>query len=357
MSYKGDGRVKRTYEQAVQELAALGRTLISSEAEYYESPRTVTIGCRCGAVLKQSVSVAVRGKGFCVDCRKTSDAASKRSVVTKDGVFATVAEAAAFYGIDHKTVYARLSSGYSDAAAVGLELHAAANASRDLDAIGYVYKITNTVNGLVYIGLTTLSVAERYKGHLAACKDGIMLPMYIDMRKYGYDKFRVRCLAKVPVRELPDTERRLIEKHHATDPKFGYNSVAGGSLGGTGLGMAVEYEGRVFHTRKAFAKHIGHGYATVTELLKLGMTPVQVAEECEARAASTVQEKLAKKLGRAVVINGVEYNSIRAACRALGVDNNTVTRRLHQGWSLESAFDTRKFTRGDSPHNRKADAR
>ena len=32
--------------------------------------------------------------------------------------------------------------------------------------MGYIYKITNNINQKIYIGLTTLSVEERWKSHL-----------------------------------------------------------------------------------------------------------------------------------------------------------------------------------------------
>ena len=32
--------------------------------------------------------------------------------------------------------------------------------------MGYIYKITNNINGKVYIGKTTKTVEERWKGHL-----------------------------------------------------------------------------------------------------------------------------------------------------------------------------------------------
>ena len=57
---------------------------------------------------------------------------------------------------------------------------------------GYVYKITNSINGKIYIGQTKHSIEERFKGHLKQSKvdkeqDHSILHEAI--RKYGEKNF------------------------------------------------------------------------------------------------------------------------------------------------------------------------
>ncbi|WP_323705964.1 GIY-YIG nuclease family protein [Mammaliicoccus sciuri] len=53
-----------------------------------------------------------------------------------------------------------------------------------------IYKITNKKNNNIYIGQTTRSVQERYKGHLHDSKTS-NLPLYKDIREFGTDAFVV----------------------------------------------------------------------------------------------------------------------------------------------------------------------
>ena len=57
--------------------------------------------------------------------------------------------------------------------------------------MGYIYKITNTVNNKVYIGQTKQDPNKRWRGHKNAIKNGIGCPLLQKaFNKYGADKFR-----------------------------------------------------------------------------------------------------------------------------------------------------------------------
>lgn len=44
--------------------------------------------------------------------------------------------------------------------------------------MGYIYKITNTQNGKIYIGQTVQSVSERWQKHIICAKRGFNNPNY-----------------------------------------------------------------------------------------------------------------------------------------------------------------------------------
>ena len=79
--------------------------------------------------------------------------------------------------------------------------------------ISGVYKITNTVTGDFYIG-SSKDVKRRWAAHKwpSTWNRYSNNPMYIDMRKYGVDKFAFEILAEVESEHLKETEQQFIEK-------------------------------------------------------------------------------------------------------------------------------------------------
>ena len=93
-----------------------------------------------------------------------------------------------------------------------------------------VYKITNTVNNKIYIGITTCSLEYRWSKHLA---EGRRLqnskPLYRAIRKYGPEKFRIEPIATTDdLKELGRLEHKYIKQYNSTNPAIGYNLTPGG---------------------------------------------------------------------------------------------------------------------------------
>jgi group I intron endonuclease len=98
----------------------------------------------------------------------------------------------------------------------------------------FVYKITNQVNGKVYIGITTKSIEERWRGHIAQCNQGNKRHLYMAIRKYGIDNFVVEQIDSVDdEKTLGLLEQRYILEYGSFGKK-GYNMCAGG-IGPRGL--------------------------------------------------------------------------------------------------------------------------
>ena len=75
-----------------------------------------------------------------------------------------------------------------------------------------VYKITNTITGDFYIG-SSKNVKQRWAVHKCKSKwnECPNNPMYIDMKKYGVDKFVFEIIAEVEEDKLKETEQKFIE--------------------------------------------------------------------------------------------------------------------------------------------------
>ena len=76
-----------------------------------------------------------------------------------------------------------------------------------------IYKITNTITGDFYIG-SSKNVKKRWTEHKCKSmwKQCPNNPMYLDMQKYGTDKFVFEVLAEVEVEDLKEKEQQFIEK-------------------------------------------------------------------------------------------------------------------------------------------------
>jgi group I intron endonuclease len=94
--------------------------------------------------------------------------------------------------------------------------------------MGFIYKITNKINGKSYIGKTQKSVEERFKEHISEMNKIRVAkrPLYAAMHKYGVENFQIELVEEVDNSVLGDRETYWIE-HFGT---YGdqYNATRGG---------------------------------------------------------------------------------------------------------------------------------
>jgi len=113
-----------------------------------------------------------------------------------------------------------------------------------------VYKITNTLNGKIYIGQTQLPIEIRFMQHSYANS-----PLGRDMRQYGLENFTVEVIEKCATREeLREREAFWIKVLKAQSPQ-GYNVHSGsGRIQGSGkpLGYRKPEGTRTRRTLRAY---------------------------------------------------------------------------------------------------------
>ena len=93
--------------------------------------------------------------------------------------------------------------------------------------MGFIYKITNLINGKVYIGQTSRTIKERYKEHKKAFKKK-NVALYCAMRKYGINNFKIEQIEKCDNTLLNEREIYWIAKYKSNNSKIGYNETNGG---------------------------------------------------------------------------------------------------------------------------------
>ena len=90
-----------------------------------------------------------------------------------------------------------------------------------------IYKITNKLNGKVYIGQTTKTLEHRKAGHIQAMKDGLNRHLYNAMRKYGVENFEFEEICKASSKsEMNYLEAKYITEYDSV--RSGYNMGYGG---------------------------------------------------------------------------------------------------------------------------------
>lgn len=93
-----------------------------------------------------------------------------------------------------------------------------------------VYKITNEINGKVYIGITEKTLEERWNGHKSKMRNGNKSHLYCAMRKYGVQNFSIIIIEDnvKTYEELLEKEIFYISKFNSTNVDIGYNMTYGG---------------------------------------------------------------------------------------------------------------------------------
>lgn len=87
-----------------------------------------------------------------------------------------------------------------------------------------VYKITNIIDGKVYVGFTQRTLEERFAAHRHSAKRKPHYPLYAAMHEHGFDKFAIELIEELPLRykDLYEREQYWIAHFNSAHP-HGYN--------------------------------------------------------------------------------------------------------------------------------------
>ena len=94
--------------------------------------------------------------------------------------------------------------------------------------MSYIYKITNKINGLSYIGNTSFDIQKRWREH---CKDAKKdrckgRPLYTAMNEYGVENFTISVIEECDSNKSDEKEAFWIDKLKTYEN--GYNDTMGG---------------------------------------------------------------------------------------------------------------------------------
>jgi group I intron endonuclease len=184
----------------------------------------------------------------------------------------------------------------------------------------FIYKLTNTVNNKIYIGLTTeKSVAERCRKRNAEAKYRDDRKSYIlnAIRKHGEKSFVSEIIDTAEsLEELKEKEIYYISFYKARDRSIGYNLTDGGE-GNLGLKMSEETKDKIRQKAlgRKWTKESKLKHSILLNSLNIDYTKAK--ENCAISNAKTSKIVLKfNKEGNLIK----EYSSISEASTKSGID-------------------------------------
>lgn len=159
-----------------------------------------------------------------------------------------------------------------------------------------LYRITNLVNGKVYIGCTTASIQERFYAHKQAAARGSNLPIHHAIRKYGVEHFSIVQICSALNKDaMYELERHFIVEYDCCrldGDKPGYNLTRGGEGFDSETARAL-INRRTANGTNPWAGPLGSAHSkALSERLKAeGRHPTQNPDWVEARA-NEVRERV-----------------------------------------------------------------
>jgi group I intron endonuclease len=190
-----------------------------------------------------------------------------------------------------------------------------------------IYKITNLINGKIYIGQTCRSIKSRFNKHKSASRAGGGYVIGKAMRKYGEDKFIIETIDECQKDNANEREIFWISKYDSTNYKIGYNE----SIGGNVTWRAKEYslDQILEHFNKGIpvykiARILHTDIPNLTKVLKLNN--IKYGSEKQRISQDVVNQIMVKYK------SGVGVNQLS---RELNIDRHTTRKYLNRILSQE----------------------
>ena len=197
--------------------------------------------------------------------------------------------------------------------------------------LNYIYKITNKINGKIYIGKTTYTIAYRWHQHTSAAtsdkeKADYNFLLHKAIRKYGADNFLVEVIEEVEDESiLSSREIYWISYYNSCileEDSNGYNMTYGGE-GASKINKQKIYQ--LWENglgSQAISKQTGHCITSIKEILK---TVKDYTKEID--FARNTGNTVFQYTEKGELVNS--YPSIAYAARQVGVNPSMINKCCH----------------------------
>ena len=217
-----------------------------------------------------------------------------------------------------------------------------------------IYKITNKVNGKIYIGYTEKSLEQRFAQHCVESQRPRKTPIQRAICKYGKDSFTIEALYEGTNKEytLNNREDYYIETYRNIVGWDNMYNVCPGGLGGD-RSMSPAYQDYIQNRPRRFGKdnhfygmsHTEETKRKISEARKgkgtgpRDNTPYLISNKGKNKGKAPwnkgktgVQPKRTLEqmasFSKAITFEGVEYPSINAASRATGLSPYKIKKQV-----------------------------
>lgn len=197
-----------------------------------------------------------------------------------------------------------------------------------------IYKITNLLNGKIYIGQTVQKLTDRWSDHSRPCRGTSKIKSAIAsaIRKYGKENFKIEQIDSTDTLEKLNTiETTYIKAFNCLSPN-GYNL----ELGGQNKACHEETKAKISNTLKGRPiKNRQNGAAKGR--------PVTLERRERISKTLTGQTQPWKYKEVMVVETGQIFESITSAAKALGLNRATIWSLLKSGKRSRGGFTVRNL--------------
>lgn len=106
-----------------------------------------------------------------------------------------------------------------------------------MNGISYIYKITNRLNGKIYVGKTDRTLEQRWKEHKTLGRNydhhraNERSHLHRAMKSDGIENFQIELIEQVETSCVADREVYWIQELNSRNPQVGYNIQKGGDGG------------------------------------------------------------------------------------------------------------------------------
>lgn len=183
--------------------------------------------------------------------------------------------------------------------------------------MSFIYKITNLINGKVYIGQTSLTPEIRFNTHKKCYKSNGCSKLYKAMRKYGKENFIVETICET---NNPDADEKYWIKYY-NSVELGYNISYGGE--GESLrsekdeNIIIESFKRLQSIRKVY-KETGYSRDYIRNTLK-----VHNIDYNSINTLKNIDEKL-------IIEKYHELKEVLKVSKELGISERTIRKYLRK---------------------------
>ena len=258
-----------------------------------------------------------KGKGF------------TKSLIVEGKKFPSILVAAKHYNIGHNSIRDRLNKGWSIEQAFELKKRKDHHPGK----IGIIYLVTNKINGMIYIGASLGSLAKRWNDHVdtKVLRKGSLQEAIHKFGKKNFNKKIIKRCKFLP--ELSKFERHYIKKYNSIKPN-GYNLSSGG-FGMGNLGRKITIQNKKFNTLRDAAR-----YHNIKPELFIGRlhSGWNINEAIGLKKYSKIPTG-----NNQVNVGNKKFKSLKDASKYYNLSETMVRNRIHNGWSIEKTFNTKKI--------------